>query len=308
MAPKKPKGTTSAKKAAPDLFNQPKPKASKAKSSPKPKAQAKAVTAKSSNLPAVRQNTLPAVRQNTLPAAKPAASDIEIIWDSTKPAAKPAAGPAKKAGSNLANDAGRALGRLKNISRGKGLLGLASAAVIGSGLYQTSKIKSKSSPAKASTASSASNFNKGKDPIQQYGVKNPSASTVVKKPSAPATGSTTQKPAAPSTKTGGGSKSSPSKIRKPDSFSRKNIAKGLSAKSVGVKSSSPIGKSPEGAVKNVSLSRPSSTASKSSASPLSKRATMKGLRTEKRSERKLTRMARRENRIVNKTAKLKAKR
>ena len=59
---------------------------------------------------------------------------------------------------------------------------------------------------------------------------------------------------------------------------------------------------------NSSTASTSSTASKSSASPLSKRATMKGLRTEKRSERKLTRQARRENRIVNKTAKLKAKR
>ena len=157
-----------------------------------------------------------------------------------------------------------------------------------------SKPEKSSTPNKPSSSSKL-DFNKGKDPIQQYGVVKPGSSIVPNKPPL--------------------KKTNPNKITKPISFKR-NKPITLSAKSEGVKSPSPIGKTPEGVVKNVSLSRPSSTASKSSAS---QKPTLKDLRKEKRSERKLTRMDRREdrredrqdrreNRIINKTAKLKAKR
>jgi hypothetical protein len=136
----------------------------------------------------------------------------------------------------------------------------------------------------------------------------PSRATVItSKSNSPAPSKTT---ISSSKKTVGGSKSSSNRITKPAPLSRSNPvytnAKDLSVKTEGLKRTNPVGKTAE--VKNVSLPSLSSTASKSSTAPLSQRAKLKGLRKEKRSERKATRMARRENRIVNKTAKLKSKR
>jgi hypothetical protein len=278
MATKAPKSKKAApKKPDADLFNQPKaPEVKKTSSIAKPKFTIKGEQV-SRNLPALRSNTLPAVKD------KPSA---------TKPA------------KNMATKLGSAL-------KGKGKIGLiggllaAGAAAGYSALNRgagTSKKKVAAETAKKKTVAETSSSKdaapvsilKGVDRRDEIG--KPSSPMVLKSSTTP-----TPKP-----------KSTPSKIRKPDSFSRKNIAKGLSAKTVGVKSSSPIGKTPEGAVKNVSLSRPSSTASKSS---VAQKPTLKDLRKEKRSERKLTRMDRREdrkdrreNRIINKTAKLKAKR
>ena len=136
---------------------------------------------------------------------------------------------------------------------------------------------------------------------------------VLKKPSSTSTSTSVDSKSRTSTpsratvitsKSGSPSKSAPNKVNKPNSFKR-NKPITLSSKTEGFKSQIPVRKTAEGVVKNVSLP---SLSSKSSASPTSQRATLKDLRKEKRSERKITRMARRENRIVNKTAKLKAKR
>jgi hypothetical protein len=230
---------------------------------------------------------------------------------------------ATPAGKSVATKLGSSLGKLKGKAGliGKVLGGLTALGTAGYAAYNA--YDKKSTPSKASAKS---DFNKGKDPIQQYSGVKPGSSTS-NKPAASAPNSKTAPKANPpktnpptktvggSTKTGGGYKSSPNRVKKPVSFSSgikspnsfKNMDTKLKANISSPKSFADMPRS-KSSESNSSTASTASTASKSSASPLSKRATMKGLRKEKRSERKITRMARRENRIVNKTAKLKAKR
>ena len=280
--------------------------ATKPKAAPAAKARKDAAAAK-------------AQKATSSPAAKaaPAATSATKTTAPAKTKATAASVASKKTTSTATQSVGNKLGTVASKLKGKGKLGiigglLTAGAAAGYSAYNRNK--STSSPDKKSTASSKSDFNKGKDPVQQYGVKQTSTSpsTVLKKsatstPNSPAPSKTT---ISSSKKTVGGSKSSSNRITKPTSLSRSNPvytnAKDLSVKTEGLKRTNPVGKTAE--VKNVSLPSLSSTASKSSAAPLSQRAKLKGLRKEKRSERKATRMARRENRIVNKTAKLKSKR
>lgn len=283
MATKAPKSKKAApKKPDADLFNQPKaPEVKKTSSIAKSKFTIKGEQV-SRNLPAVRSNTLPAVKD------KPS-----VI--------KPAKNMATKLGSAL---------------RGKGKIGLiggllaAGAAAGYSALNRgagTSKKKVAAETAKKKTVAETSSSKdaspvsilKGVDRRDEIG--KPLKPMVLKESTAPKpAASTTPKVGAGSTKTGGGSKSSPSKIRKPDSFSRKNIIKGLSGKTEGLKSQIPVGKTAE--VKNVSFS---STAPKSK---VYERATKKGTRMEKRAKRKEGRMVKKEARLSGRMEKLKSKR
>ena len=246
MATKKPKGTTSAKKAAPDLFNQPKAKASKAKSSPKPKAQAKAVTAKSSNLPAVRQSTLPAVKARNLP----------VKYEG------------KAVTKSLANRMGSAL------SKNKGRAGMLGKALLGAGAAYAAYKAGKSSSSETETPKKSKPVSILKGVNRRDDVGKPLTPTVLKKGNSPKPTTPKPKPSNP--------KKQEVKPKATPEFKRD--AQISNAKTLGAKDIKPTyAKMPE--VKNVNLSKPSTDKpkySKERIARMEKRAERKSERMEKR--------------------------
>ena len=250
---------------------------------------------------ATTSKTTPAPKKNATTELKATVKTTPVVKKTTPVVKKGAEKVAEKVTKVAEKSVGNTLVKASSKLKGKGKLFAVGAGLLAAGIgagrewYNSSKsspvkksdaVKKTTPPSSNPPSSPKSDFNKGKDPIQQYGVVKPGSSTVPNKPAL--------------------KKTTPNKITKPISFKRdKPIT--LSGKTEGFKSQIPVRKTAEGVVKNVSLPP--------LPSPLSKRATMKGLRKEKRSERKLTRMDRREdrqdrreNRIINKTAKLKAKR
>lgn len=283
MATKKPKGTTSAKKAAPKkAASKPAPNLSNQPSAPKKATVAKPKytikgTQVSSNLPAVRQNTLPAVTTRNLPVKY----------------------KGKAVPKNLATRLGTALSKTKGKGKmiGTGLLAAGAA-------YAAYKAgKPSSSATKSKPVSILKGVNRRDDvgkPLTPTVIKKgdspkPTTPTVLKKGETPKPSnpkSDTPKPSTPKPKPNNPKKQEVKPKATPEF---KRDVQMSEVKTLGAKDIKPTySKMPE--VKNVNISKPSTDKPKYSKERIA--------RMENRAGRKAERMSNRAGRAVERASKL----
>jgi hypothetical protein len=242
--------------------------------------------------------------QNRAAAKAAAAKATTPVTQSTAKAAPKAAPKAVATAATTAakQSVGTNLGKAASKLKGKGKYGLIGAGLLAAGVGAKSlydNYKSSTSKKSAPSKSSSSDFNKGKDPIQQFGVKQSSTPTVLKKDTAP-------KRVTEYKSSSGPKRSSTSTVKKPVSFSP-GIKSPSSFKSIDTKLKTNISAPKSLGDMPRSSSSESATSSRSSASKGVKRLVNKGKRIAGRIEKKAGRTANKESRITNRIGRLTSK-